>query len=195
MKRLNRLMLVFVVVGVVLSYMGIQGIIDNSKPVKDYGSAKVSDLKAGMIVAGNIEYNLGCFVESYNTRNGVKSGSSTYYYAVMLDGKVIGISCGSGQKEAFDKQLNELIKGEGAPISKISIKGKVKKMDSETKDYLDKYLTYDGPGKVAEVAPYVITATMIPMNRSIGITIGGVICLLIPILVLMSGLRKRRSIN
>lgn len=190
---MKRLMLVLLVFGAVLSYLGIGGIIDNSKPVKDFGNVKVSDLKAGMIVAGDIEYNLGCFEESYRTRNGAKSGSSTYYYAVMLDGKVIGVSCGSSYKSAFDNQLNKLLTGGGAAIPKIPLKGKVKKMNSETKGYLDEYLTYDGPGKVAEVAPFVITITMISMKSSIGLAIGGIICLLIPILILIKGLKAGSS--
>ena len=184
-----------VIIGVVLLVLGIEGLIDNSKKPVAFEDLKLSDLKAGMIVDGNVSFNLGCFEESYKTRYGIKTGGSQYYYAVMVESKIIAIKCLSGGtvSNALEKQSNELLNytGKDTPsFEGVAIKGKLKKMDSKTEGYLKDYLYYDElGGQILEISPYTIETVVMSMPSSIGLTAAGAACVIIPILIMLAGLK------
>lgn len=184
-----------VIIGVVLLVLGVEGLIDNSKEAVAFEDLKLSDLKTGMIVDGNVNFNLGCFEESYRTRYGIKTGGSQYYYAAMVETKIIAIKCPSGGtvSDALEKQSNELLNytGDDEPsFEGVAIKGKLKKMDSKTEGYLKEYLYYDElGGQIMEIEPYTIETGVISMPLSIGLTAAGAVCVIIPILIMAAGMK------
>ncbi|MCH5268583.1 MAG: hypothetical protein J1E62_09605 [Lachnospiraceae bacterium] len=201
MSRLKRLCVIMVILGVMLIGMAIVDLIDNSKVPLSFGNLKVSQLKNGKIVEGDVPINLGCFQESYRTRYGIKSSSSNYYYVVFVEDKAIGLRCTGETHEALEKQANAFLNhtGDDAPdLESVPIKGKIRKMDSETRGHLEEYLYDDESGtNIAEIEPYVINNGILSTAQSM-IMIGiGVALIAIPLLVTVlswkSGNRSSRT--
>lgn len=189
-SKLKQFGILVVIIGIVCVVMGIGGIIDNQKTPVAYENLKVSQLKSGMIVDGNISFNLGAFEESYNTKYGIKTGSSQYYYAIMVEDKVMALKtlADGTVGEALDKQASEFLDyaedGDLSLSSGVAIKGKVKKMDSETQDYLEDYLSYGGE-MLFEISPYVIETGVMDKTSSIVVTVIGAVCIIIPLLIML----------
>lgn len=196
-EKLKQFGILVVIIGIVCAVMGIGGIVDNRKTPVAFEDLKVSQLKPGMIVDGNISFNLGAFEESYETKYGIKTGSSQYYYAVMVEDKVMAVQTVEGGtiSNSLEKQSEDFLsyaEGEDDDLSLssgIAIKGKVKKMDSETKGYLKDYLTYGGE-LLFEISPYVIDIGVMDMKSSMVLTVIGVLCIIIPLLIMLAGIRS-----
>ncbi len=233
MKRLSRLLLAMVVVGGVLLYLGIGGIRDNLQPVRSYETLTTDQIKKGAVISGEVKMNLGNFAEEYNTRNGVKTGSS-YYYAIMVGDKVMALRCGNNNKKnILDTQANLFTRSlsswedvqkalggsddskdqdtkknskknkkseekqtEGtdttatSSVMPVQFKGVVSKMDSDVLKYLNEYLTPTGSSQpVLEIIPYEVSISMMTMGVSVGLTIGGLVLVLLTVLVFVK-LRK-----
>lgn len=195
-EKLKQFGVLVIIIGIVCVVMGVGGIIDNRKTPVAFEDLKVSQLKPGMIVDGNISFNLGAFEESYDTKYGIKTGSSQYYYAVMVEDKVMAVETveGGTVSNALEKQSEDFwsyAEGEGDDLSLssgIAIKGKVKKMDSETQDYLKDYLSYGGE-MFFEISPYVIDIGVMDMTSSMVVTGIGVLCIIIPLLIMLAGMK------
>lgn len=235
MKRLSRLLLAMVVVGGVLLYLGIGGIRDNLQPVQSYETVTTDQIKKGAVISGEVKMNLGNFAEEYNTRNGVKTGSS-YYYAIMVGDKVMALRCGNNNKKNIldtqanqftrslsswddvqkalggsddskdqdtkknskknknkkseEKQTEETDTTAASSIMPVQFKGVVSKMDSDVLKYLNEYLTPTGSSQpVLEIIPYEVSISMMTMGASVGMTIGGLVLVLLTVLVFVK-LRK-----
>ncbi len=216
MRRLSRLILVLLVMGVIFIGFGIVGLIDNNKTVIPYETLTESQLKKGAVVGGEVKSNLGSFAEEYDKEDGSGSSSSDYYYAVLVGQKVMAIKCSGEIAERFEAQAEQFTgfeeeSGKTAKNSKkkgnksktdsvssgeekegIVIKGKVSKMDSKIQGFLRESLTLTGESKpVLEIAPYVISATMMTMKTAIGFLVAGIVLLLVMglIFVKLSGSR------
>lgn len=110
MRRLSRLLLVLLVFGIMFTGFGVTGIIDNNKPVIPYESLTEAQLKHGAVVSGSINSNLGAIAEEYSTRNGIKSGSSSYYYAILVGSKVMAFKTSSATtKSQLDTQADRML--------------------------------------------------------------------------------------
>lgn len=187
MTGLKRIWAIMVILGVMLIAMAVVDLVDNAKEALPFEDLKVSQLKKGEIVEGKVNVNLGCFQESYRTRYGIKSGSSSYYYVVFVEGKAIGLKCAGKTHEALEKQANAYLNyaGDGEPVlDAVPIKGRIRGMDSETREYLEEYLYDEESGTTfAEIEPYVINEGILSMGQSMLLTGIGLALILIPIIV------------
>lgn len=187
MSGLKRIFVIMVGVGVMLIAMAITDLIANSKDALAFEDLKVSQLKKGEIVEGEVLVTLGCFQEGYRTRYGIKSSSSDYYYVVFVEDKVIGLKCTGKTHEALEKQTDTYLNYTGdeeLDLEGVPIKGKIKSMDSETKEHLEEYLYDDESGtRYAEIEPYIIDNGILSMGQGM-ILIGiGVVLIVIPLLI------------
>lgn len=136
MKRLSRLLLVLVVIGGVLLFVGAGGIRDNLQTVLPYDTLTEDQVKKGAVIGGEVKMNLGNFAEEYNTRNGVKTGGSSYYYAIVVGNKVMALRCGNNNKKSvLDTQANLFTRNlsSWSDVEK-ALGGKDDSKDQDTKD-------------------------------------------------------------
>lgn len=201
MNRLKRIGIIMVGVGIMLIVMASIDLFDNFKEPLAFEDLKVSQLEKGKIVEGEVLINLGCFQESYRTRYGIKSSSSDYYYVVFVEGKAIGLKCNGKTHKALEEQAKvyhlDYSSDDEPVLESVPIKGKIKSMDSETKEHLEEYLYDDESGKTfVEFEPYVINNGILSMGQ-IGMLMGiGVVLIAIPILItLLSWKSSNRSLR
>lgn len=187
MSRQKRILVIMVGVGIMLIVMAITDLIATSKEALSLDDLKISQLQKGEIVEGEVLVTLGCFQEGYRTRYGIKSGSSDYYYALLVEDKVIALKCAGKTHEALDKQKNFFLNydvGDDFNLESVPIKGKVKIMDSETEDHLEEFLYDEESGKrYAETAPYIIDTGILSTGQAIILIAIGVVLIAIPLLI------------
>lgn len=137
---LSRLKWGLTVCGIILLGAGIYTMVMVSKTPYDLNALNDDEFKSGMIVEGDITFNLGAYEESVTTRNGIQQKSSAiwYYIVPVGDESYIGVAVKANERGAeFDKQtdqtyawLNE--ETDEYPIT-LHVKGKLAKMDSQDK--------------------------------------------------------------
>lgn len=143
---ISRVAGIILVFGVILVWMSVSDAINASKIPVDYSTVKESEIKKGMIIEGELGLNYGAFEESYTTTNGVKTGRSKYTYMIPIGEKQY-----MGLKNDFttmqeqlenqaDKTFSYLMGETTSEPETIHIKGRVKKMDSETRGFLQDYM-------------------------------------------------------
>lgn len=143
---LSRLAGVILVFGAILVWMSVSDAINASKTPVDYSTVKESEIEKGMIIEGDLSLNYGAFEESYTTTYGVKSGTSKYTYMIPVgDNKYIGLKNDStSMQEQLENQANKtfsyLLGQSTSEPETIHFKGRVKKMDGETKGFLQDYM-------------------------------------------------------
>ena len=143
---ISRVAGIILVFGVILVWMSVSDAINASKIPVDYSTVKESEIKKGMIIEGELGLNYGAFEESYTTTNGVKTGRSKYTYMIPIGEKQY-----MGLKNDFttmqeqlenqaDKTFSYLMGETTSEPETIHIKCRVKKMDSETRGFLQDYM-------------------------------------------------------
>lgn len=182
----QRFLIVLITVGVVLTYMGAMDLIRGAKTPANYDSLVASDIKKGMIVEGYLSANLGAFMESYTTRNGVKTGSSQYTYLIPVgENEYMGLLNNTTAMETeLDAQTedtyNYLAGNTITPPSTVHFKGRVVGMDSEEKGYMSSYMRDIGFSD-NEITTYALSYYIKCENYDGGfVEIGiGIVCLAI----------------
>lgn len=142
----TRFLIVLFIIGVVLTYIGAMDLIRGSKTPVDYSTMTASDVKKGVIVEGDLYGNLGAFMESYTTTNGIKTGSSQYTYLIPVgDEEYMGLLNNSSTMEEqleaqADATFNYLMGNTSAEMSAVHFKGRILGLDSESKGYMKSYM-------------------------------------------------------
>lgn len=127
----------FLVIGIVLTVMTVGDMIDNAKTPADFYSLSEQDIKAGMMVECDLEYNYGSYVEVTKEKDSGAKSIVGYYY--MID-------AGQESYMALYTPIKDLIKQLDAQAdtlwdywdgksdampTPVHIKGKIEKMDKE----------------------------------------------------------------
>lgn len=189
MNGLKRIGLIIAWIGIMLILMSIVDLIDNVKKPLAFEELKVSQLKKGKIVEGEVPVNFGCFEESYRTRNGIKTTSSKYYYVVLVEGKAIALKCNDSTSSALSKQANAYLNysdGDETAIAGVPIKGKIKGMNRKTKKYLKEYLYDEESGmSFAEIEPYVIENRFLSTKQCMATIRIGLVLAVIPLSIII----------
>lgn len=189
---LSRLTMVFIIFGVVFSFMGFRDLIYSSKTPGDYNSMLEADFKKGMIIEGDAYANLGAFEENYTTRNGVKTGNSHYNYMIPVGEKqYMGLlNFTSTQEAELEAQADATFaywNGETAEEpALVHFKGIVKEMDNETKGYMQSYMLDIGftQAEVNElILPYYIKCDN--YDGWLWQIVTGIICLVIGLAIVL----------
>lgn len=200
----NRFLVLLFIVGAVLTYIGAMDLIRGSKTPVNFDSLLASDVQKGMIVEGDLYANLGAFMESYTTTNGVKTGSSNYTYLIPIGSEeYMGLYSGnSSMQEELDAQTDATFNyltgiTSTDPVS-VHFKGRVIGMDSKEKGYMHDYMIDMGFTE-SEITDYTINYYIKCENYDGGlIEMGiGIVCLLIGaaiILVPMLSARKAQDV-
>lgn len=199
----TRFLILLFIVGVVLTYIGATDLIRGSKTPVDFDSLMASDVKKGMIVEGDLYANLGAFMESYTTRNGVKTGSSQYTYLIPVgDEEYMGLlnntSDMEAQLEAQADTTYAILNGSTSiePVV-VHFKGRVFGLDSESKGYMKSYMIDLGYTE-NEISTYALSYYIKCENYDAGpVELGiGIVCLAIgAAIVLLPILSARKNQN
>lgn len=72
----------FLVIGVILTVMAAGTLIDSAATPADFNNLKAQDIKAGMIVEGDLEYNYGSYVKLTMKKDNAPETTSGYYYLI-----------------------------------------------------------------------------------------------------------------
>ncbi len=130
----------FLVIGVILTVMAAGTLIDSAATPANFNSLKAQDVKAGMIVEGDLEYNYGSYVELSTKKDNAPEKTAGYYYLIDVgDESLMGLYTPVGtlsrqlddQSEAFWDIMN----GESEDMPEtIHFKGKIKEMTDEDVD-------------------------------------------------------------
>lgn len=138
MKNLRGLSGLMVIVAIMLLFSGFSDLSCKMKKPVDINTVTAGQLKKGLVVEGDLQYNIGQFAESYTTYNYIRVGSKKANYVVPLsDGSFIGLeNYFTKQNSLFDAQADETYnylaeETEQTPRT-IHIRGKVKRMNYET---------------------------------------------------------------
>lgn len=94
----------------------------------------------------HIQYVLDTFMETYKTRNGVRSKSDTYYLILDQDLGAIPVRASQSRNKELERIMEETwdyIKGTRAePPREISVTGTMKQLDGDGEKYYQKTLNY-----------------------------------------------------
>lgn len=176
--------------GVFLITAGIYSYVKyNEKPVK-FETLKVSEIKNGMMVEGQVNLNFGIYEEKASSRYGITT-SKKYYYIIPIEDKYMGISVDANSKRypiftAQTKKTYEHIKNNGAQPTPIRIKGTIQAMKTKEVGFLGEAitkikLTEEDAGKV--IVPYYIVCDA--FSDYLTKFIIGVICLILGIVLVI----------
>lgn len=199
----TRFLVLLFIVGVVLTYMGATDLIRGNKTPVDYSTMTASDVKKGVIVEGDVYANLGAFMESYTTRNGVKTGSSQYTYLIPVGeeeymGLLNNTSTMETQLEAqADATFNYLMGKTSNEPESIHFKGRILGLDSESKGYMKSYMMDLGYTE-NEISTYALSYYIKCENYDAGpVELGiGIVCIAIgAAIVLLPILSARKNQN
>lgn len=135
LRGLSGLMILF---AFVLLFSGFSDLSGKMKKPVDINTVTADQLKEGLVVEGDLQYNMGQFAETYTTYNFIRVGSKKANYIIPLtDGTFIGLeNYFKKQNALFDAQADETYnylaeESKQAPRT-IHIRGKVKRMNYET---------------------------------------------------------------
>ncbi len=147
-RFVSRVMWIFVVLGAIFLYEGINNASNSRKTPVDFNSLQVSDLKENMIVEGYIDKNYGYFEEEYRTTYGIKTGDSIYNYLITIGNQYMGLKNHTEeQRVALDQQMNDTIdslNGKGVGPDKFYFKGQIKTLSNQEVGFMKEYLAYMG---------------------------------------------------
>lgn len=138
LEALRGLSGLMILVSIVLLFSGFSDLSGKMKKPVDINTVTAGQLKEGLVVEGDLQYNIGQFAETYTTYNFIRVGSKKANYIVPLsDGTFIGLeNYFKKQNALFDAQADETYnylaeETEQEPRT-IHIRGKVKRMNYET---------------------------------------------------------------
>ena len=200
----TRFLIVLFIIGVVLTYMGTMDLIRGNTTPVDFDSLTASDVKKGIIVEGDLYANLGAFMESYTTRNGVKTGSSQYTYLIPVGeeeymGLLNNTSTMESQLEAQADATYAYLSGSTSvePVT-VHFKGRVLGLDSESKGYMTSYMKDLGYTE-NEISSYALSYYIKCENYDGGLVeLGiGIVCLAIGaaiVLIPILSARKKQNV-
>lgn len=112
----------------------------------DINTVLIEDISENIVVEGDLQVNFGFFVEEYTTKNGARYSDSKYTYLIIVGEEgFIGVQVeGDNFYEKMESQTDETIaylNGETSVMPQtIYIRGPVKRMDSESYQYMKEYL-------------------------------------------------------
>ncbi len=201
MKRfIKRLAVIAFVFGAILIWMGLQDYMDSKKTPVPYDTLTPEMIESGMIVEGDVPYNLGIFEEMYTTNYGIKTGDSSYIYLIPVGDQFMGLQCGNKETIAeLDQQTEDTVKmfeGTLSRPSSIHFKGKTSKMDSEDLSYAKQALQQAGltDSEIDDViCPMYIT--IVYLDGGLQMAGIGAVCILISLLLFGVQLKSYLSIR
>ncbi len=130
----------FLVIGVILTVMAAGTIIDSAATPVDFNNLKAQDVKAGMIVEGDLEYNYGSYVELTTKKDNAPEKTAGYYYLIdvgeeSLMGLYTPVGTLSRQLDDQSEAFWDIMNGESEDMPEtIHFKGKIKSMTDEDVD-------------------------------------------------------------
>lgn len=149
MYSLNRAFLVLIVIGGVFAFASSEMFFTSLKPVTNFEDLQEVKVEEGMHIKGELKYALDCFAyEETWTEN--KDGSRTpaktshYYYAIPgVDDTFFAVEVSTDAQddmEALADETVEYVQGGDEPTTKVTIEGRMSKMEDDMVDLFEEYL-------------------------------------------------------
>lgn len=217
----SRLIFLTIILGTILSFLGIKDLLVLWKDPVDVLNEDPASLTNGMHVHTTVDLVWGQFIEetSYDTVNGIKVSAekeSARYYALpylkVEDGRIfldqlIGIYVSTGNPacrtlETILNETNDWWFDETGKVdygyTTLEVDGRLRKMTEEEKGYMIDYITMDSDGTVSRseaeeyIVPYVILIQN--LNAAYYMTLIGLVLLAVPILIfVITKSREKRN--
>ena len=210
MKVKSRLIFFMLILGAVLTFMGVKDLLVLWKEPVDVLNEDPSELENGMHVHTTVDLVWDQFIEetSYRTAYGIKVSAeeeSARYYAlpylkaengmIMLD-QLIGIRVSVNHPacrtlETILDETNDWWFDETGKVdygyTTLEVDGKLREMTEEEQGYLIDYITMDGTISRSEAMEYMVPYVILVenLNAAYPMTAIGLIILLIPILIIV----------
>lgn len=208
MKRvsysLSRVIVVIFIIGAVLAGITAQNTITSFKPVTDFEDLLETDPKEGMYVKGEVLYAIDYFAyeETWTeNRDGSRTPAKTshYYYTIPGNGELwFGLEVKADDKEAMETLVEETydyMYGGEEPSVKVSVEGRMTKMDDEMKGLFEEYLRdmgYTAQEISAMGEPFYVEKVNMKSCRIT--TAIGIVLMLIAILIFVIRFKKSKSV-
>ena len=215
----KRLILFLILLGAMLTFLGIKDLLVLWKEPVDVLNEDPATLTNGMHVHTTVDLVLDQFIEetSYDTVNGIKVSAekeSARYYAlpylkvegnwIMIDKMVaIRVSVGNsacGTLEKISEETWEWWSDETGKVdygyTTLEVDGRLRKMTEEEKDYMIDYITFVMDCNRSEAEEYVVPYVILieNLNAAYPMTLIGLALLVIPILIfVIIKIREKRN--
>lgn len=196
MKKLDwKFLIALIALGIGLIWVGKDYMRDSKAVAENYENITPTTIHTGMIVEGDIIYNLGIFEETYFKVFGIKAGGSDYLFLIPIGSQYMGFQ--SRTKEmtsALDIQTDETInalQGGKTQPSTVHFKGRVVQMSSDDTFYAKDYFMSAGYSET-EASNLICNFIIEPVDYNTGVKfVGfGAFCLLIAIFMVAIPLRE-----
>lgn len=143
--------LVLAIFGIVMLFQASEkrAAVDEAEAL-DINTVLIGDIAEGIVLEGDLHFNGGAFVEEYTTKNGARYSDSKYTYLIIVGEEgCIGVQVkGDDFFGKMERQTDETIaylSGETSVMPQaVYIRGPVKRMDSESYQYMKEYLSSMG---------------------------------------------------
>lgn len=149
MYSLNKALLVMIVIGGVFAFASSEMFFTSLKPVTNFEDLQETKAEEGMHIKGELKYALDCFAyEETWTEN--KDGSRTpaktshYYYAIPgPDDTFFAVEVSTDKQDAMEALADETVEyvqSGTEPTTKVTVEGRMSKMDEEMVGLFEEYL-------------------------------------------------------
>ena len=146
---LFRVILAFLIIGIMLIVFGASDFIDSRKTPLNLNEMSATQFEKGVIVEGDIYYNLGVFETIEHQRNGVTESTDYRYVIPVGEESFMGLEAMNSEMVAsLDAQTDETydyLEGKiDDTTTVVHITGKIEKMDDEDFGYFKDFLVDSG---------------------------------------------------
>lgn len=146
---LHKGIIILLVAGGMMAYLSAGMFITSFKPANDFEDLQEIQAEEGMHIKGDVKYALDCFAyeETWKENSdGSRTPAKTSHYYYLLPGNkesFIGLEVSTSEQKSMEALVEETIayleSGE-EPTTKVTVEGRVSKMDEEMKGLYESYL-------------------------------------------------------
>ncbi|MGN0394670.1 MAG: DUF6709 family protein [Coprococcus sp.] len=133
--------IIMAIMGVAFLFMGLRNFIMTRGELLDFNTASKSEITDGTYVEGTFTYSYGAYCENTETRNGVFTRTTGYYYLQDVcenspEGQAyfIGVKVSKSDSEPFD---NLTYSEDAEPVT---IKGRIREQSAKISGFMDDYI-------------------------------------------------------
>lgn len=204
-KSLSKGVFIFVVMGGLLMYFSADMVITSLKPEHDFVELMEEEAEEGMHIKGEVQYVFDCFAYEETWRESSRYDFSTaaetshYYYIIPGNGdKYMGLEVLVDGKEDMDKLSEETyryLSGGEAPVTKITVEGRITRMDDEMSALFKEYLQEMGyaDNEIASMGEFFYVQQPASMRTVQGLFGAGALLVLIGILIFIKNFKRNRN--
>lgn len=205
MYSLNKALLVLIVIGGVLVFASSEMFLTSLKPVTNFEDLQEAKAEEGMHIKGELKYALDCFAyEETWTEN--KDGSRTpaktshYYYAIPgADDTFFAVEVSTDKQDVMETLADETVEyvqSGTEPTTKVTVEGRMSKMDEEMTGLFEEYLEEIGytETEISAMGDFYYVENAVMKNMQIAFGVGVLLCVVGVALVVIRFIKSKDMI-